>query len=60
MIIMKKNKNNNIIPFSSITSVVKVRHISDESIARCNKNIVRSAKERSISPSLAIEKFFEG
>ena len=47
---MKKDKKKGITSFSNITDVVKVRHISDKSIARCNRIItpilIENAKER--------------
>ncbi len=60
--IVKRIKKKGVVSFSSITAdaIVKVRHVSDESIARCNKNIVpvlrANAKERTASMSSAMDR----
>ena len=56
---MNKVRKKGVVPFSSITATVKVRHVSNESIARCNKNIMpvlqANAKERTASMSSTTE-----
>ena len=61
---MKKTRKKGVVPFSRITATVRVRHVSDESIARCDKSIIpalrANAKERTASMSSAMERVVGG